>query len=77
MLAQRLPGILPSMSQAESLDVTRVQSVAGVLPEGTSLIGERPFRAPHHHISMAGLIGGGSGIGMPGEISLAHDGALL
>jgi magnesium chelatase family protein len=72
MLARRLPGILPPMSLEESLEVTRVHSVAGRLPEGGGLITQRPFRTPHHHISMAGLLGGGVGLARPGEVSLAH-----
>ena len=77
MLARRLPGILPPMSTEESLEVTKVYSVAGLLTEKTSLINHRPFRAPHHHISVAGLIGGGAGLPRPGEISLAHLGVLF
>ena len=77
MLASRLPGILPRMSLQESLEVTRVYSVAGLLGEGAGLITNRPFRAPHHHISLAGLIGGGSGLPRPGEASLAHHGVLF
>lgn len=77
MLAQRLPGILPPMSTEESLEVTRVYSVAGFLSERASLIKHRPFRAPHHHVSVAGLIGGGSGLPRPGEVSLAHLGVLF
>jgi magnesium chelatase family protein len=77
MLARRLPGILPPMSTEESLEATRVYSVAGLLSERASLIKHRPFRAPHHHISVAGLIGGGSGLPRPGEISLAHLGVLF
>lgn len=77
MLASRLPGILPPMSAEESLEVTRVYSVAGLLGGGASLMSQRPFRSPHHHVSMAGLIGGGSGLARPGEASLAHDGSLL
>ncbi len=77
MLAQRMPGILPPMSFEESLDVTRVHSVAGMLPRGTALVTQRPFRAPHHHISLAGLVGGGSGLPRPGELSLAHHGTLF
>jgi magnesium chelatase family protein len=72
MLARRLPGILPRMSPEESLEVTRVYSVAGLLGVGSSLISMRPFRLPHHHVSMAGLIGGGVGLARPGEVSLAH-----
>ncbi|HET7483504.1 MAG TPA: YifB family Mg chelatase-like AAA ATPase [Actinomycetota bacterium] len=77
MLARRMPGIMPPMSQEESLDVTRIHSVAGVLPEGAGLISTRPFRSPHHHVSMAGLVGGGPGLARPGEISLAHHGVLF
>ena len=77
MLASRLPGLLPEMSQPEALEVTRIYSVAGLLPEGAGLITARPFRAPHHHISAAGLVGGGSGMARPGEVSLAHRGVLF
>ena len=77
MLAQRLPGILPDMSVEEAMEVTRVYSVAGLLGERASLIKSRPFRAPHQHVSTAGLIGGGSGLARPGEISLAHHGVLF
>jgi magnesium chelatase family protein len=71
-----MPGILPEMSIEESLDVTRIYSVADQLPPGTPLIRHRPFRAPHHTISHAGLVGGGN-IPKPGEISLAHRGVLF
>ena len=71
-----MPGILPEMSIDESLDVTRIYSVADQLPAGTPLIRHRPFRAPHHTISHAGLVGGGN-IPKPGEISLAHRGVLF
>lgn len=77
MLARRLPGILPPMSLEESIDVTRIYSVAGLLPEHGGLITERPFRTPHHNISMAGLLGGGVGLARPGEVSLAHQGVLF
>ncbi|HJT38690.1 MAG TPA: YifB family Mg chelatase-like AAA ATPase [Actinomycetota bacterium] len=77
MLARRLPDILPPMTEQESFEVTRVASVAGVLPEGGGLITSRPFRAPHHSASMTGLVGGGSGVPHPGEISLAHRGVLF
>jgi magnesium chelatase family protein len=77
MLAHRLPGILPSLSVEESLEVTRVYSVGGLLMERAVLIRARPFRSPHHHVSLAGLIGGGSGIAGPGEISFAHHGVLF
>ncbi len=76
MLARRMPGILPSLTLAEALDVTRIHSVAGTIRPGDSLVTERPFRAPHHTISYAGLIGGGS-IPRPGEVSLAHHGVLF
>src|SRR5512146_1602751 len=76
LLARALPGILPEMSIEESLDVTRIYSVADQLPAGTPLIRHRPFRAPHHTISHAGLVGGGN-IPRPGEISLAHRGVLF
>jgi PAS domain-containing protein len=72
MLARRLPGILPPMSREESLEVTRVLSVAGRLVDGNGLVRRRPFRSPHHHISLAGLVGGGSGLARPGEVSLAQ-----
>ena len=67
---------LPEMRIKESLDVTRIYSVADQLPAGTPLIRHRPFRSPHHTISHAGLVGGGS-IPKPGEISLAHRGVLF
>ncbi len=76
LLARALPGILPEMSIEESLDVTRIYSVADQLPAGTPLIRQRPFRSPHHTISHAGLVGGGN-IPKPGEISLAHRGVLF
>ena len=76
MLARRLPSILPSLTLAEALDVTRIHSVAGLLPAGQALVSRRPFRAPHHTVSYAGLIGGGS-IPRPGEVSLAHHGVLF
>lgn len=77
MLARRLPTILPKMSLEESLEVMGVYSVAGLLGEQGSLIVTRPFRSPHHHVSLSGLIGGGSGLARPGEVSLAHLGALF
>lgn len=77
MLARRLPTILPSLSRSEALEVTRLHSVAGLLPPGGGLVGGRPFRAPHHTVSAAGLLGGGSGLIRPGEVSLAHQGVLF
>lgn len=77
MLARRLPSILPAMSAEESLEVTRVQSVAGLLTQRSSLVRTRPFRTPHHNISLAGMIGGGAGLARPGEASLAHHGVLF
>ena len=76
MLARRLPSILPSLTLEEALDVTRIHSVAGLLPPGQALVTRRPFRAPHHTVSYAGLIGGGA-IPRPGEVSLAHHGVLF
>ncbi len=76
MLARRLPGILPPLAEEEALEVMAVQSVAGVLHAHATLRGERPFRAPHHTLSVAALIGGGS-LPRPGEVSLAHHGVLF
>ena len=74
MLARRLPGILPALTEEERLEVTAIHSVAGVLGDGA--VESRPFRAPHHSVSMAGLVGGGSAP-RPGEASLAHHGVLF
>jgi magnesium chelatase family protein len=71
-----MPGILPEMSIEESLDVTRIYSVADQFPAGTPLIRHRPFRAPHHTMSHARLVGGGN-TPKPGEISLAYKSVLL
>jgi magnesium chelatase family protein len=76
MLARRLPGILPALDESELLEVVAVHSVGGLLPPGTYPSRTPPFRAPHHTISMAGLIGGGPGP-RPGEVSLAHRGVLF
>jgi magnesium chelatase family protein len=76
MLAKRLPTILPPMSFEEALETTTIHSVAGLLPPDTPLVATRPFRAPHHAISDAALVGGG-GVPRPGEISLAHHGVLF
>ena len=77
LLARALPGILPRLTSDEALDVTRIYSVAGLLPAGNPVVKRRPFRAPHHTISHAGLVGGGVGWPRPGEISLAHRGVLF
>jgi magnesium chelatase family protein len=76
LLARAVPGILPRMTIEEALDVTRIYSVADQLPPDVPLIRNRPFRAPHHTISHAGLVGGGN-VPHPGEISLAHRGVLF
>ncbi|MDQ3557054.1 MAG: YifB family Mg chelatase-like AAA ATPase [Gemmatimonadota bacterium] len=76
MLARRLAGILPPLSLEEALETTKIHSVAGLLGPGQSLVSVRPFRSPHHTISDAGLIGGGSNP-RPGEVSLSHHGVLF
>jgi magnesium chelatase family protein len=76
MLAKRIPTILPPMSLEEAIETTRIHSVAGVLEDNRGLVGTRPFRAPHHTISDAGLIGGGA-VPRPGEVSLGHNGVLF
>jgi magnesium chelatase family protein len=76
MLAKRVPTILPQLAAAESLETTRIYSAMGLLPAGQPLLATRPFRSPHHTISDAGLVGGGS-TPAPGEISLSHNGVLF
>ena len=76
MLAKRLPSILPPLNLHEALATTKIHSVAGKMPKDHSLISVRPFRSPHHTISDAGLVGGGT-YPQPGEISLAHNGVLF
>lgn len=76
LLARCVPTILPSMTVDEMLDVTKIYSIAGMLPPGKPLIRQRPFRAPHHTVSHAGLVGGGR-VPRPGEITLAHRGVLF
>jgi magnesium chelatase family protein len=76
MLARRLPGILPALTRTEALEVTRIHSVAGLLPAGRALVTAPPFRAPHHGASAPAVIGGGPSP-RPGEVSLAHRGVLL
>lgn len=76
MLARRLPSILPALTEEEALEVTAIQSVAGLLGDRGWITQGRPFRAPHHSVSTAGLIGGGS-VPRPGEVSLAHHGVLF
>ena len=76
MLAKALPGILPPLTDAEALEVTRIFSISGLLPPGVALIKKRSFRSPHHGVSAAGIIGGGTNP-IPGEVSLAHLGVLF
>ncbi|MFD7087445.1 YifB family Mg chelatase-like AAA ATPase [Streptomyces sp. NPDC059896] len=77
MLAERLPGVLPPLTGQESLEVTAVHSVAGMLPPGEPLVSAPPYCAPHHSATMQSLVGGGSGLPRPGAVSLAHRGVLF
>lgn len=77
MLARRLPGLLPDLSAADALEVTKVHSASGLALPGGGLVGRPPFRAPHHSASMAALVGGGSGHARPGEVSRATCGVLF
>ncbi|MER5966327.1 YifB family Mg chelatase-like AAA ATPase [Streptomyces sp. NPDC002057] len=77
MLAERLPGILPPLTRHESLEVTAVHSVAGILPPGEPLVRRAPYCAPHHSATMQSLVGGGNGLPRPGAVSLAHRGILF
>lgn len=76
MIAQRIPTILPEMTEEECLEVTKIYSISGLLPNGHTMMKYRPFRAPHHNASLNALIGGGANA-MPGEVSLAHNGVLF
>ncbi|MFF3245190.1 YifB family Mg chelatase-like AAA ATPase [Streptomyces sp. NPDC002870] len=77
MLAERLPGVLPPLTRRESLEVTAVHSVAGILPPGEPLVRTPPYCAPHHSATMQSLVGGGNGVPRPGAVSLAHRGVLF
>ncbi len=77
MLAERLPGLLPPLTETESLEVTAIHSVAGTLPAGQPLVGEAPYAAPHHSATLPALIGGGNALPKPGAVSLAHRGVLF
>lgn len=77
MLAERLPWILPPLTRQDSLEVTAVHSVAGILPPGEPLVSRPPYCAPHHSATMQSLVGGGAGIPRPGAVSLAHKGVLF
>ncbi|MFD7610561.1 YifB family Mg chelatase-like AAA ATPase [Streptomyces sp. NPDC059828] len=77
MLAERLPGLLPPLTRRESLEVTAVHSVAGILPPGEPLVRTAPYCAPHHSATMQSLVGGGQGLPRPGAVSLAHRGVLF
>ncbi|MFD6873093.1 MULTISPECIES: YifB family Mg chelatase-like AAA ATPase [unclassified Streptomyces] len=77
MLAERIPWIIPPLTRQDSLEVTAVHSVAGILPPGEPLVGRAPYCAPHHSATMQSLVGGGAGIPRPGAVSLAHRGVLF
>ena len=77
MLAERLPSVLPELDDDAALEVTALQSIAGILPDDGRLIRRPPFQAPHHSASLAALVGGGSGLARPGALSLAHRGVLF
>ncbi|MFF8846991.1 YifB family Mg chelatase-like AAA ATPase [Streptomyces sp. NPDC015127] len=77
MLAERLPAVLPPLTRRESLEVTAVHSVAGILPPGEPLVRTAPYCAPHHSATMQSLVGGGNGLPKPGAVSLAHRGVLF
>ena len=76
MLAKRMPGILPPLTREEAVDATKIYSISGLLPGGSGLLSQRPFRSPHHSVSCTALSGGGTHI-RPGEVSLAHNGVLF
>jgi predicted ATPase with chaperone activity len=76
MLAKRIPTIMPELTIAEALEITKIHSVMGTLPQSCGIMARRPFRSPHHGSSNVALIGGGS-LPQPGEISLAHQGVLF
>ena len=76
MISERIPSILPDLTFEEALEITKIHSIAGLLPNDVPLITSRPFRAPHHTISSVSLVGGGR-IPKPGEMSLAHYGVLF
>ncbi|WP_407561464.1 YifB family Mg chelatase-like AAA ATPase [Streptomyces sp. 184] len=77
MLAERLPGLLPPLTETEALEVTAIHSVAGTLPPGQPLVGQAPYAAPHHSATLPALIGGGNALPKPGAVSLAHRGVLF